>query len=101
MSRFLVLALGGLGFAVMGVAVFGIAMTFGMLAVAGTVMLLVELLGFLPFVAFAGHEGNGGKGKERRENFHRAPSLASRPKMATAKFTSPPGKSTARSPTQA
>jgi hypothetical protein len=100
-SRFLVLALGGLGFAVMGVAVPGIAMTFRVLAVTGTVMLLVELLGFLPFVAFAGHEGNGGKGKERRENFHRAPSLAARPKMATAKFTATTGKSAAPSPTQA
>jgi hypothetical protein len=101
-SRFLVLAFGGLGFAVMGVGV--LTVRFGVLAVAVTraVVLLVEFLGFLPIVAFAGHEGNGGKRKEHRENFHRAPSIAARRRMAKAKFNAPPTKSAVRiEPTQA
>ena len=49
---------------------------FGMLAMSGALMLLVQLLGFLPIVAFAGNEGNGGNRKEHRENFHRAPCIA-------------------------
>jgi hypothetical protein len=47
-----------------------------MFTMTGTVMLLVQLLGFLPIVAFAGNEGNGGNRKEHRENFHRAPCIA-------------------------
>jgi hypothetical protein len=50
--------------------------TVGMFAMTGAVMLLVQLLGFLPIVAFAGNEGNGGNRKEHRENFHRAPCIA-------------------------
>lgn len=63
-------------FGMLAVGLFLVLGVVRMLAMAGTVMLLVQFLGFLPIVAFAGNEGNGGNRKEHRENFHRAPCIA-------------------------
>ena len=63
-------------FGMLAVSLFLVLGVVRMLAMTGAVMLLVQLLGFLPIVAFAGNEGNGGNRKEHRENFHRAPCIA-------------------------
>jgi len=63
-------------FGMLAVSLFLVLGVVRMLAITGAVVLLVQLLGFLPIVAFAGNEGNGGNRKEHRENFHRAPCIA-------------------------